>query len=60
MPETQTQQPNAPHAIRKQPLTSNFQFVPQSTVRRSPIPERFSGEVPIIVPGAISGNVVQR
>jgi hypothetical protein len=48
-------QPNAPFKVRKMPLDPNYTFVPQPGARVSPIPTRFEGQVPIIVPG-VSGT----
>jgi hypothetical protein len=57
MPESQTQ---AVTAIRKQPYTPGYQFVPQP-VRTSPIPPRFEGQIPVALPpGAIINTAFQR
>ena len=47
--QTNSTQPNAPFLVRKQAYDPNYQFVPQAGARKSPIPERFEGPVPIVV-----------
>ena len=42
--------------IRKQPLTSDYQWTPQP-VRKSPIPPRFEGQIPVNLPNGSMVNV---
>lgn len=39
----------APFQIRKTPLADAQNMKPQSNVRISPIPNRFEGEVPVVI-----------
>ncbi len=59
MPETPStqpvSQPQAPFQVRNVPLDPNYTFVPQPGVRKSPLPTRFEGQIPVIVPG-VSGT----
>jgi hypothetical protein len=43
--------------IRKQPLTPDYQFVPQPGTRKSPIPSRFEGQIPVNMPNGTLVNV---
>lgn len=46
---TPTPQSNAPFVVRKMPLDPNYQFTPAPGPRKSPIPGRFEGPVPVNV-----------